>query len=192
MRDTLPFEAGTTRAKKTRKKGSTKMRTRGFVLGVAALIVVLGAAASFTKDAEEGKAPVATFPLSGYQEVPPISTTMSGTFTASLVGGNTVEYDLTYSGSEGTPTMAHIHFGTPGVNGGIMAFLCGGGGKPACPQSGTVSGTIVAADIMAIANQGIVAGDFAAFVDAIKNKAAYANVHSSVYGGGEIRGKLSN
>ena len=45
---------------------------------------------------------------------------------------------------------------------------------------------------MAVPTQGIVAGDFAAFIDAIVNKAAYANVHSSVYGGGEIRGKLSN
>jgi CHRD domain-containing protein len=167
------------------------MRTRVFVVGVAGLLVAL-AAASFAKDADDRNSPAATFPLSGYQEVPPISTTMSGSFTASLVGGNTVEYELTYSGSEGTPTMAHIHFGNPGVNGGIMAFLCGGGGKPACPPSGTVSGTIVAADIMAVPTQGIVAGDFAAFIDAIVNRAAYANVHSSVYGGGEIRGKLSN
>jgi hypothetical protein len=167
------------------------MRTRVFVVGVAALVVAL-AAASFAEDADAAKSPVATFTLSGYQEVPPISTTMTGSFTASLVGGNTVEYELTYSGSEGTPSMAHIHFGTPGVNGGIMAFLCGGGGKPACPASGTVSGTIVAADILALPSQGIVAGDFAAFIDTIVNKAAYANVHSSVYAGGEIRGKLSN
>jgi len=168
------------------------MRTRIFVVGVAGLVVVLGAAASFTNDADEGKAPAVTFPLSGYQEVPPISTPMSGTFTASLVGGNTINYELTYSGSEGTPFMAHIHFGTPGVNGGIMAWLCGGGGKPACPPSGTVTGTVVAADVLAISSQGIVAGDFQALLDAVVNKAAYANVHSDLYPAGEIRGKLSN
>ena len=40
---------------------------------------------------------------------------------------------------------AHIHFAQEGVNGGVAAFLCGGDGKPACPQgSGTVTGTIVA------------------------------------------------
>lgn len=32
---------------------------------------------------------------------------------------------------------AHIHVGRPGTNGGVAAFLCGGGDKPACPLSGT-------------------------------------------------------
>ena len=165
------------------------MRTRVVVVGVAGLLVVLAAGASY---AGERNALAATFPLSGYQEVPPISTGGSGTFTGSLVGGTTIEYDLTYSGTEATVTAAHIHFGTPGVNGGIVAFLCGGGGKPACPLSGTVSGTIVAADVLAVPSQGIVAGDFAALLDAIVAKATYANVHSTAFPNGEIRGKLSN
>jgi hypothetical protein len=168
------------------------MRTRVFVVGVAGFVVALAAAASFAGDAEDKKAPAATFPLSGYQEVPPISTTGAGTFTASLVGGDTIQYELTYSGTEGTPSAAHIHFGTPGVNGGIVAFLCGGGGKPACPPSGTVSGTIVAADVLALPTQGIEAGDLDALIAAIVNKAAYANVHSNIYPSGEMRGKLSN
>lgn len=168
------------------------MRTRVIVAGVAGLVVVLAAAASFADDAGERNAPAATFPLSGYQEVPPIHTGGSGTFTGSLVGGNSIEYDLTYSGTEGTVTAAHIHFGTPGVNGGVLAFLCGGGGKPACPPSGTVSGTIVAADVLAIPGQGIVAGDFAALRAAIVAGATYANVHTTIFAGGEMRGKLSN
>ena len=168
------------------------MRTRVFVVGVTGLVVVLAAAASFAADAGEKNALAATFPLSGYQEVPPISTTGSGTFTGSLVGGTSIQYSLTYSGTEGTVTMAHIHFGTPGVNGGIIAWLCGGGGKPACPATGTVSGTIVAADVVALPSQGIAAGDFPALLDAVVNKAAYANVHSTTYPSGEIRGKLSN
>jgi hypothetical protein len=167
------------------------MRTRVFVVGVAGLVVALGAGTLLADDAHEGKATAATFPLSGYQEVPPISTTGTASFTASLVGGNTVNYELTYSGTEGTVTVAHIHFGTPGVNGGIMAWLCGGGGKPACPPSGTVTGTIVAADVVAVPGQGIEAGDFAAFLDAVVAKAAYANIHSTVYTTGEIRGKLN-
>ena len=45
----------------------------------------------------------------------------------------------------------------------MAAFLCGGGSKPACPQgSGTVTGTIVAADVQAIAAQGLAAKDIQA------------------------------
>ena len=42
-----------------------------------------------------------------------------------------IDYELTYSNLSSTASAAHIHFAQPGVNGGIVAFLCGGGGKPA-------------------------------------------------------------
>ncbi len=74
---------------------------------------------------------------------------------------------------------AHIHFGQEGVNGGVAAFLCGGDGKPACPQgSGTVTGTIVADDVKAIAAQGLAANDIGALIRAIKAGYTYANVHT--------------
>jgi hypothetical protein len=53
---------------------------------------------------------------------------------------------------------AHVHFGQPGVNGGILFFLCSGGSQDPCPPSGTISGTTPAADVMAIPEQGIQAG----------------------------------
>src|SRR2546425_1636515 len=82
--------------------------------------------------------------LAGYQEVVgpgPISTVGTGTFEADL-DGETLSYTLTYSGLEGgAVTQAHIHFGQRSVGGGVIAFLCGGGSKPACPASpATVSG----------------------------------------------------
>ena len=65
------------------------------------------------------------------------------------------------------------------MNGGVAAFLCGGGGKPACPQgSGTVTGTIVADDVQAIAAQSLAAKDIAALIRAIKAGYTYANVHT--------------
>ena len=86
---------------------------------------------------------------------------------------------------------AHVHFGREGVNGGVIAFLCGGGGKPACPASGEVTGTIVPADVVGPADQGIAAGEFAEFVRALKAKAVYANVHTDTFGNGEIRGQVN-
>jgi hypothetical protein len=71
-----------------------------------------------------------------------------------------------------------------------MAFLCGGGNKPPCPQSGTVSGTIVAADVQAIGTQGVEAGSFDDFFNAIKAGDAYANVHTDLFPSGAIRGRL--
>jgi CHRD domain len=131
--------------------------------------------------------------LSGFQEVPAISTRGRAEFQARLRDSATLEFELRYSDLEGgNPSAAHIHLGQPGVNGGVVAFLCGGGGKPACPSaaSGTVTGTIVAGDIQALTAQGIAAGEFDEVVAALRAGVTYANVHTSTYGGGEIRGQI--
>ena len=59
---------------------------------------------------------------------------------------------------------------------------------PECPEEGTVEGTIEPAQVLAQTAQGFAAGDFDELVRAILAGAAYANVHSSVFGAGEIRG----
>lgn len=129
--------------------------------------------------------------LNGYLEVPSISTTGRGTFTATIKG-STISYRLRYSGL-GSPAMAaHIHFARPDVNGAVVAFLCGGGDKPVCPPAGgTVSGVIDATDVIGPADRGIAAGEIAELIGAIKAGATYVNVHTVTYGGGEIRGNVS-
>jgi hypothetical protein len=132
--------------------------------------------------------------LSGFEENPDLSTAASGEFEAKISNDETsIEYELSYEDIEGgTATVAHIHLGKRGINGGVIAFLCGGGGKPLCPAtSGTVTGTIVPGDIIGPAGQGIAAGEFDEVVRAIRAGATYANVHSSpTYPGGEIRGQI--
>ena len=88
------------------------------------------------------------------------------------------QFKLRYSDLSSPVKFAHVHFGREGVNGGVIAFLCGGGGKPACPASGEVTGTIVPADVIGPAAQGIAAGEFDEFVRALKADAVYANVHT--------------
>ena len=127
--------------------------------------------------------------LSGYQEVPSVSTAAQGRFKAK-VNGSRIDYKLSYTGLEGPVRFAHIHFAQKGVNGGVVAFLCGGGGKPACPQSGEVTGTIVAADVIALADQGIAAGEIDELIAAMRHGATYANVHSDAFPNGEIRGQI--
>lgn len=128
--------------------------------------------------------------LSGYQETPSIISPATGRFKAKI-NGSQIDYTLSYSGFTSPVHFAHIHLGQFGVAGGVAAFLCGGGGKPACPQgSGEVSGTIAAADVQAIPAQGLAAGDIAGLIDAIRHGVTYANVHTDNFAGGEIRGQI--
>ena len=129
--------------------------------------------------------------MSGYLEVPSVSTSARGTIEVKINNNSTIEYKLTYSGLSSNALFAHIHFAQPGVNGGIAAFLCGGGGKSACPATaGTVSGTIGSGDVTALAGQGIAAGEIGELIAAMKAGFTYANVHSTNFGGGELRGQI--
>lgn len=165
------------------------MFSRVFVLVAAGTLAGASGSALFALDAKTPGALTAI--LSGYQGSPPISTPGTGTFTiAPGPGGQSMEYELTYSGLKGVPVLAHIHFAMPDVNGGVLVFLCGGGGKPDCPMSGTISGTILPSDVQPITAQGIAAGDFQKVVSAILANTTYVNVHTSQFIGGEIRGNL--
>lgn len=172
---------------------------RRFVVtvAIAALLAIAGSVAvAGAKDDDDDEGFKAR--LKGFREVPAVSTVASGRFEADIdEAAGTISYTLQYSGLEGAVSAAHIHLGQKGANGGVIAFLCGGGvpapGKPACPASGTVTGTITAANIGTGAEaQGIITGEFAEVVRAIKAGVVYANVHSSKFPGGEIRGQVDD
>ncbi|MDP1848178.1 MAG: CHRD domain-containing protein [Solirubrobacteraceae bacterium] len=135
--------------------------------------------------------------LHGYEEVPVVSSTGSGTFRATVTpSGDGFAYRLSYSGLEGNVTQAHIHLGQPSVNGGISVFFCsnlgnGPAGTQACPPSpATVTGTIAPADVIGPAAQGVAPGEMAELMRAIRAGVTYANVHSSLFPSGEIRGQI--
>lgn len=139
--------------------------------------------------------------LISYQETPAVSSTATGTFQSQLSKDETMlTYTLKYSGLQGTVTQSHIHFGQKGVQGGVSVFLCQTaagvdptGLAPTCPQdtsAGPVTGTITSANIIGPAGQGIAAGELAELIKAVRAGIGYANVHSSVFPSGEIRGQL--
>jgi hypothetical protein len=129
--------------------------------------------------------------LLGFTEVPAVSSTGRGRFTA-RIRGDTIEWTLSYENLEGlTTTAAHVHLGQKDVNGGVSFFLCGGGGRPACtPDSGMFNGTATAADVIGPAGQGIAAGEIAEVIRAMRAGKTYANVHTDKHPGGEIRGDI--
>jgi hypothetical protein len=159
------------------------------VVGGSLLFVLVVGSFAFAKDDHGGNVKTT---LSGYNETPlTLSTTGKGQFRAHIdPAAKTIAYTLTYEGLVAAQA-AHIHLGQPHTTGGVAAFLCGGGDKPACPATaGTVQGTIDAADVIGPAPQGIAPGEFDELVSAIRARATYVNVHTTAYPGGEIRGQL--
>lgn len=167
---------------------------------VAITMAVIGAFASAAALAEEK----ARARLVGYQEVPSVSTPASGEFRA-VIGSDeqSVDYELSYRDIVGTVQQAHIHFAQRGVNGSIVVWLCQTATTPApaavagltpfCPQSGTVTGTFTAANVItaATASQMIVGGELAEVLAALRAGVTYANVHATPLNpGGEIRGQI--
>jgi len=140
------------------------------------------------------------------QEVPAVSSVASGRFKATVDRANqTISYELSYEGLEAVPTQAHIHVGQRRVNGGISVFLCGNSPDvplpqfpqpQACPAApATITGVLTAANIIGPEGQGIApslngVNEFDELVDKILEGFAYANVHSTKFRGGEVRGQL--
>jgi CHRD domain-containing protein len=137
--------------------------------------------------------------LNGFQENPSVSSTGFGEFEAELVTPEMLHYTFDYGGLEGgTSLFAHIHFAQRSVNGGVVVFLCGGGGHPdPCPNvSGHVEGDITPADVVSstnATNQGIEPLAWDEFLRAMRAGHTYANIHTSPrWPGGEIRGQIND
>jgi hypothetical protein len=160
------------------------------VAPIAALLLVSSARA----DAEEFFAKFSGFNEIGSLTAPTGAILSEGKGTLKLNLDRAMQkitYELTYSDLSSTVLVAHIHFGKVHVAGGVIAFLCGGGGQLACPNpGGTVTGTITAANVKAISSQNITAGDFDALEDALTSNTAYANIHTTNFLAGEIRGEI--
>jgi hypothetical protein len=176
------------------------MRQKRVQLAAAVAIVAIASVVATTAFAGGGKD--IREELEGFQEVPVVSTEGEGKIKLEL-RRDELRYELRYEDLEGAVTQGHIHLGQRSVNGGISVWLCGNPsagpppitpppGTPLCPPSpGQVSGTLTAEDVVGPANQGIAMGEFEELLTAIKAGVTYANVHSSMFPGGEIRGQLN-
>ncbi len=122
--------------------------------------------------------------LAGANEVPPADPDGTGGFAvtfdivnaADLVAGAQACWDLSYSNITGTPVAAHIHRGAAGVNGPVVVPAGGVSFTNLGPNSSTGCTDIapaLATEIMTTP------ANF------------YANVHTTDFPGGSIRGQLS-
>jgi hypothetical protein len=175
------------------------MRRRTVVAILAAGLAVLGL---------PGPAPAETIhaDLEGIQEVPALSTVGSGKFRARISRDEKrIDWVLSYEDLEGNVTQGHIHIAQKGVNGGITVFFCtnmnnGPAGTQPCPPApATIAGTIMAVDVsppvdatLNARNQGLGTGELEELIRAIRDGVTYANVHSSLFPAGEIRGQIKS
>jgi hypothetical protein len=179
-------------------------------LAAAAILAVAGTAFAFT---DEGSRRFSEF-LNGLNEAAAVvSTTGNGTFRATISkDGSEINYVLTYKEMEGDVTQAHIHIGLPQNSGGVVLWLCDSAVNPSpvattpmCNQdnpsdlrSGTVSGTLTAADVQTLTANGILGatattpGEFEEVVALIRAGKTYVNVHTTKFAPGEIRSQLDN
>lgn len=141
--------------------------------------------------------------LTGWEEVPSVSTGAGGEFQARIRNGE-IEWQLSYADLQGAVQQSHIHLGNVGVNGGISVFLCtnlgnGPAGTQPCPAApAVISGRIVAADVSpnipataAARTQGLNTGEIEELIAAMRAGATYVNVHTTTWPGGEIRSQIA-
>lgn len=127
--------------------------------------------------------------LLGSNEVPPVTTTASGSASFEVVNDTLIRYTLDVTGITGV-TQAHIHTGAAGANGAIMIWLLPGNGTAAQTPSVDLTGTIAQGDIA----RNWVRGTPPITLDSLKALfragRAYVNVHTQLRTGGEIRGQI--
>jgi CHRD domain len=175
------------------------MKTHRIVMaGLMALSLSMVAVAAAPKDKDRDNRITAN--LIGINEVPSVSTVAKGHFKATISENEqSIDYELSYSGLQGVVAQSHIHIARKDVNGGIVLWLCQGTARapaavalltPECPQEGTVTGTLTAANVTPVATQQIGPNELAEVIALIRAGAAYANVHTAPSPGGEIRGQL--
>lgn len=138
--------------------------------------------------------------LSGAAEAPPNASPGTGWARITLLDPNTMRFEASFSDLIGTSTIAHIHAPTalPGTGTAAPATVVPSfPGFPSGVTSGTYDqtfGLLSAATYnpaFVTASGGTVAGARTAFLASLEGGTAYFNVHSSEFGGGEVRGFFS-
>lgn len=168
-------------------------------LAVATLLAICMGILATTAIAEDESGTQLRAPLRGFSEVPSIASTATGEFRGTISeDGSSITFHLTYQGFDPSRTVAaaHIHVAQRGVNGAVIVFFCGGGGRPACTSpAGTFEGTIDATSMIATVPAQDITGTpaerLAKLIAAIRAGVAYVNVHTTPdHPGGEIRGQI--
>ena len=163
--------------------------------------VLLATAISISAPSARAQQEVFVATLNGPSESPPNNSTATGFATVTLdLALMTMRVQVNFTGLSSNTTAAHIHAttteaftGTAGVATVVPAFP----GFPLGVTSGTSDSTLDLTSASSFnpafvtANGGSVSASAAALIAAIEQGKAYLNIHTTNFGGGEIRGFLA-
>lgn len=169
------------------------MKTCSAIGVCLACFCALGITATAFSDHDRDREIVLRASARGADEVPPVNSPATARFRATIHDDGTIDFTLSYSDLSAPLAVSHIHFGQTKVSGGVMIFLCGGGGQPACPAAtaATITGQIAAANVTGPTAQGVNPGDLASALRIIVQQGeGYVNLHNSRFPAGEIRGQV--
>ncbi len=161
---------------------------------VVLVFVSLGLTAATTNGPNDGLKFRAA--LSGDQENPAVSTTMTGEVAAKFDDALTqVEVVLRVKSVPESVTVekAHFHCGRPGLNAPIAFGLFVPGPLSFDDKKGVARGMLTNADFIGtdcVPHVGRPVNNIAALAFAMRDGLVYANVHTDTNPGGEIRGQL--
>jgi hypothetical protein len=120
----------------------------------------------------QGATTTYTANMNGSSEVPPNTTTGTGSATVTIDANNKITWNVSFSGLTGPAFAVHIHGPAPvGKNAGVLIWLSTKGKTAASPVSGSATFT-------------------AGQASDLSNGLCYVNVHTKANPGGEIRGQL--
>jgi CHRD domain-containing protein len=174
---------------------STQAQLEHFARPIAATTTATGGGSSSSTSSSHKEL---SAKLTGSKEVPPVNTDATGTIRlAANSRQDALDYQLSLSNLNGVVIGAHIHRGSAGTNGPVVADLnvggafasasAGGGGGSAATSTSS-GGTITSADL-----KGPLAGKHVSdLIKIIEDGKAYANVHTKQHPNGEIRGQLTS
>jgi CHRD domain len=170
----------------SRREAKVKMKSR-IALGIALLAAILFAA-PFTK--ADG---VFTASLAGSNEVPPNASTATGFITVTIAG-NLLTVAESFTGLASPATGAHIHCcGAVGVNEPIALPFTSFPAATAGTYNNTFDLTLTSVYTSGFltSSGGTAALAESALLAGISGGNAYANIHDTIFPGGEIGGQLA-
>jgi hypothetical protein len=120
--------------------------------------------------------------LNASSGVPPTTSTATGSVALDFDGDSTIRFRVDVANLS-NPTTAHIHSGATGATGPVRVTLFSGGGTTTTPMNGElVEGSFTSSDVQGIA--------FDALLEELRAGTAYADVHTTQFPDGEIRGQI--
>ena len=153
-------------------------------LGITTLVATLGVSLVFCLGRLSADNEHFSAHLSGNEEVPPVNSQAQGQVLLQLESDG-LHFKLIVANIENV-TAAHLHLAQPGMNGPIVAFLFPGPTTDSKTQGVLAQGVITAANLVGpLRDQPL-----SELIAAIQAGNVYANVHTTEFPGGEIRGQV--